>query len=43
MEDLDDSIIKLYYKLINIHHMREYSIMINSTLILIIIFLEIIF
>jgi hypothetical protein len=33
MEDLYDSIIKLYFKLINIHRMREYSIMIIPTLI----------
>jgi hypothetical protein len=35
MENLCDLIIKLYYKLINIHHMREYSIMINPTLIMV--------
>jgi hypothetical protein len=36
MEDLCDLNIKLYYKLISIYHMREYSIIINPTLILII-------
>jgi hypothetical protein len=43
MEDLCDLNIKLYYKLTNIHHMREYSIIINPSLILIITWLEIMF
>jgi hypothetical protein len=36
MEDLCDLNIKIYYKLISVYHMREYSKIIKSTLILII-------